>query len=258
MTADCSQPSDLVAAANESYKKTFLGMGDELSDGNTRQFGSISAVSTGLPVPEYNRAFIFNSPSHDELTTAVSWLRRQDTPFWVTMTASVVEAMGEFSAEFDLAHSHEDPVMALPTLTEVPSRNSSVTILSVTDSATFNEFITVFTSVFDRSVDVAVRAFRASVSDENTHLFVGRLEGKAVACGVMLKLDNVAGVYSIGVLEEFRRQRIGRRMTEEALVAGRDAGCQLGVLQSSEMAYGLYERMGFEQVATYHHFESTA
>ena len=258
MTANCSQPSDLVAAANKSYKETFLGVGDELSDGNTRQFGSISAVSTGLPVPEYNRAFVFNSPSHDELTTAVSWLRRQDTPFWVTMTASVVEAMGEFSAEFDLAHSHEDPVMALPTLAEVPSRSSSVTILSVTDSATFNEFVTVFTSVFDRSVDVTVRAFRASVSDENTHLFVGRLEGKAVACGVMLKLDNVAGVYSIGVLEEFRRQSIGRRMTEEALVAGRDAGCQLGVLQSSEMAYGLYEGMGFEQIATYHHFESTA
>ena len=56
---------------------------------------------------------------------------------------------------------------------------------------------------------------------------------------------------------ESRLLRFSRR-NRDNFTPGRDAGCQLGVLQSSEMAYGLYEQMGFEQIATYHHFESTA
>ena len=44
-------------------------------------------------------------------------------------------------------------------------------------------------------------------------------------------------------------------MTREVLRAGREAGCQVGVLHSSEMGYPLYERMGFETVVTYQQFE---
>lgn len=258
MTSDDSQPGDLLTAANKNYEETLLAVGDELSDGDTRQFGAVRAVSTGLPVPEYNRAVVFTPPARDELTAAVSWLRRRADPFWVTTTTSVAETVGELSAECDLTHSHDDPVMALQTLAEVPSTSASLDVRSVTDSATFDEFVAVFASVFDRSVDVAARAFRGSLSDETTHLFVGRCDGRPVACGVMVTVDDVAGVYSIGVLEEFRRRGFGRRMTEEALVAGRTAGCHRAVLQPSDMAYPLYEQLGFERIATYHHFASTA
>lgn len=65
----------------------------------------------------------------------------------------------------------------------------------------------------------------------------------------------MAGVYSVGVVEAFRRRGIGEAMTRAVLRAGREAGCRVAVLQSSEMGRPLYERMGFETVVTYHHFE---
>ena len=62
-------------------------------------------------------------------------------------------------------------------------------------------------------------------------------------------------VYSIGVVEDARRRGIGKAMTLAVLRLGRDAGCRIGVLQSSKMGYPRYEAMGFESVETYHHFE---
>jgi ribosomal protein S18 acetylase RimI-like enzyme len=79
--------------------------------------------------------------------------------------------------------------------------------------------------------------------------------GYRKASGLLVQSGHVAGVYTIGVVEEFRRRGIGEAMTWEVLRTGRDAGCRVGVLQSSEMGYPLYERMGFGTVVTYHHFE---
>lgn len=87
---------------------------------------------------------------------------------------------------------------------------------------------------------------------------MGRVDDKPVACGLLVRTDDVAGVYTIGVVDEFRRQGIGEAMTWAVLHAGYERGCRVGVLQSSDMAYTLYEKMGFETVVTYHHFEPAA
>ena len=47
-------------------------------------------------------------------------------------------------------------------------------------------------------------------------------------------------------------------MSRAVLRAGRDAGCRVGVLQSSEMGYPRYQEMGFETVVTDHQFEPAA
>lgn len=255
MTDDDPAAGDLVAAAHENYRAAFVGLAEERPDGVTRQFGPIIAVSAGLPVPEYNRAFVFDTPSRDELASAVSWLETRGDPCWVTITAPVVEALGHVPEAFDLVECHSQPAMVRPSLAEIPSRASPAAIVPVTDATTFDEFVSVYSSVFDRSTAVTDGAYRPSVSDEHTHLFVGRLEGRPVACGVLFGHDGVAGVYAIGVLEGLRRRGLGKRMTETVLLTGRDAGCRIGALQPSEMAISLYERMGFEQVGTYHHFE---
>ena len=80
-------------------------------------------------------------------------------------------------------------------------------------------------------------------------------EGRDIREALRFANGAVAGVYTIGVVEEYRRQGLGEAMTGAVLRAGRDAGCQVGVLQSSEMGYPLYRSMGFETVVTYHHFE---
>lgn len=249
--------SNPVAAANDNYKATFVGLADLVSGGETRQFGQITAPSAGLPVPEYNRIFAFDPPPHDELEAAVSWLKRREVSFWVTITPPVVETVEGFPTDFALVKSHEQPGMVLASLAEIPPRTPLANVSTVADEDALDEFVTVFSSVFGRSADVTAQAYRPLVSEAEVRLFVGRVDNQAVACGVLSQSDTVAGVYAIGVVEEFRRRGLGEFMTWEVLRAGQEAGCRVGVLQSSEMGQPLYEQMGFETVVTYHHFEPT-
>lgn len=246
--------SDHVATVHDNLRAGIVGLADLLPGGETRQFGRIAAASAGLPVPEYNRAFVFDPVPRDDLEAAVSWLRRRDLPFWTTTAAPAVEGVAGFPAEFDLAKSHEDPGMVLPSLNDVQPRARPADVSRATDDAALDEFVAVFSSVFGRSEAIATQAYRPLVPDDGAELFLGRVDGRAVACGVLSRTGPVAGVYAIGVVEEFRGRGIGECMTRAVLRAGRNAGCQIGALQSTEMARPLYEKLGFETVVTYCHF----
>lgn len=255
---DAGQPldaSDLATDANENLRRAFGTLADEAQPGECRLFGSLTAASAGVQVPLFNRIFAFESPSIDELSAAIAWLNERAVPFWVTATEPAVEGIEDHQAALDLVKVAEQPGMATTALDEIPSRNSVAEITEVTDPDEREEFSTVTASAFEMPPDVTEEVDQAALAAENVRLFLGRVDGRPAASGLLIQTGDVAGVYSIGVVEAFRRRGIGEAMSWTVLRAGREAGCRVGVLQSSEMGYPLYQRMGFETVVTYHLFE---
>jgi GNAT superfamily N-acetyltransferase len=57
----------------------------------------------------------------------------------------------------------------------------------------------------------------------------------------------VAGVYCVSTVERARRRSLGAAVTLAALHEAKDLGFSVGVLGSSEMGYGVYRRLGFEE-----------
>ncbi|MFB6205572.1 MAG: GNAT family N-acetyltransferase [Haloglomus sp.] len=249
---------NLVAAANDNLETAFRRLAENTPDGATRQFGPLVVGSAGLPVPIYNRVFVFESPSRDDLAAAVAWLEERDLPYWVTVVESAVERFERLRDDLGLAKAVTQPGMVMPTLQRIPSNESSAAISEVTDLDELDDFVQVAASAFETPLEVAKTVYRAALAGDEIRLFFQRVDGQPAACGLLIQSEDVAGVYTIGVVEAFRRQGIGEAMTWKVLRAGRDAGCQMGVLQSSEMAYPLYQKMGFETVVTYHQFEPAA
>lgn len=249
-----------VARLNAHGRSAFIKLTDHLPDAKVERFGGLTAVRTGVPVPIYNQVFTFDAPTRDELEAAVSWMGERDAPFWVTVPEPLAEAVGNQVAEFDLVEAEVvNPGMVMSSLAEIPPNETIADISEVTDSEMLDEFIELFASVFEAPVEIAQQVNPPSLLDDaDIRMFLGYVDGKAVACGRLVRTDDVAGVYAIGVDEEVRRRGIGETMSWTVLRAGRDAGCEIGALQSSEMAYSLYQRMGFETATTYHHFEPSA
>jgi ribosomal protein S18 acetylase RimI-like enzyme len=84
--------------------------------------------------------------------------------------------------------------------------------------------------------------------------YIGLLNGKPVAWASVYYATGVAGIYAVGTLPNARRQGIGSAITVQALLAARERGYRVGVLQSSDMGYNVYRRLGFEtyfQIKTY-------
>ena len=82
--------------------------------------------------------------------------------------------------------------------------------------------------------------------------FLGRLDGEPVATATLFLGAGVAGVYFVFTVEGARRRGIGAAVTVAAVTVAalreaRRLGYGLGVLGSSEMGYGVYRRLGFEE-----------
>lgn len=152
------------------------------------------------------------------------------------------------------------PGMAYAPLAElhVPT-DGVVEIVEVTESAQLGDFAAVASEAFGAPLEAArTLAPESTLGDDRSSWFLGYLDNHPVACGQLLRTADVAGVYSIGVRERFRRQGLGVAITNAVLAAGRDAGCSIGVLQTSPIGEPVYERMGFDSVTQYHRFAPAA
>lgn len=82
-------------------------------------------------------------------------------------------------------------------------------------------------------------------------LYLGSVEGRAVATSMLVGTGEVAGIYWVATLEDQRGRGYGEALTWSAVAGGRDMGCRVASLQASKMGRPVYERMGFEHVLVY-------
>jgi GNAT superfamily N-acetyltransferase len=76
--------------------------------------------------------------------------------------------------------------------------------------------------------------------------YLAYLEGTPVAVCSVGYGAGVAGIHNVGTLEQARGRGIGRAITLWALLAARERGYKVGVLEASGMGYNVYKRLGFE------------
>lgn len=247
----------LVVAGNHNLRTTIKKFALHTTGGKTAQFGAVTVAVSGSPLPVFNRILVLESPDNANLEAAVTWMAGHEVPFLVTVIEPVVETVGDSADEQDLTKTTQSVLgIVLSPLEDISPNETTATIEVVTDADELDDVITVFSEVFEVPQDSLQQVYPGSLlRDEEFDVFIGRVDGRPVACGQLVQTDDVAGIYSIGVVEDYRRRGIGEAMTWEALRTGRESGCQIGVLQSTETAYPLYEQMGFETVTHYHHFE---
>lgn len=88
--------------------------------------------------------------------------------------------------------------------------------------------------------------------------FVGRAaDGTPVASASLCTAGDAAGLYAVAVAEGARRRGYGRAVSLAALQAGADAGHRFGVLQSSQMGFGVYRGIGLTLVCRLQAYEDS-
>jgi ribosomal protein S18 acetylase RimI-like enzyme len=78
-------------------------------------------------------------------------------------------------------------------------------------------------------------------------MFVGYVQGVAVATNMLFNGGGVASVYAVATLPAAQRQGIGGAITLQPLLAARELGYRHAVLFATEMGVPVYERLGFRQ-----------
>lgn len=247
---------NLLAVLHANLEGAFRGLMAHVPGGAVASFGDITAVSTGIPIPYFNRVFVFDRPASADLDLAVEWMHTQPDPFLVTVVDSALDSADRPSDGWALEPiGNPEPGMVLSSLDSTLDNHPPFEIRAVSDPGEIDEIAELTVQNTDMPIDTArLIVPRSMMTDDAFVPMIARVDGRPVGRGLLFLEDDVAGVYNVGVLEAYRRQGIGEAITWEILQAGREAGAEIGVLQSSEMGYPLYERMGFEPIVDYHHF----
>jgi ribosomal protein S18 acetylase RimI-like enzyme len=76
-------------------------------------------------------------------------------------------------------------------------------------------------------------------------VYVGKLDGKPVACNILFNGGGVSSVYGVATIPEARGKGIGGAITLKPFLDAREMGYHYAVLFASEMGIHTYERIGF-------------
>ena len=77
--------------------------------------------------------------------------------------------------------------------------------------------------------------------------YLATIDEQPVATAVVVLDAGVAGLYNIATLPAWRGRGIGTAITLHAALQARQQGYRVGILQSSELGYKVYQRLGFKE-----------
>jgi ribosomal protein S18 acetylase RimI-like enzyme len=84
--------------------------------------------------------------------------------------------------------------------------------------------------------------------------YLGYWQGKPVASSSLFLIDDTAGVYYVATIPQARGHGFGTALTLAPLLDAKNLGSQVGILQSSDAGFPIYQRLGFRQVCSMEYF----
>jgi predicted N-acetyltransferase YhbS len=239
---------------------SFMGRGPEgcVVDTPTRL-----VIETPVDRPPYNGIWRFHDegdrPLRDQVQALLApMVERGVNPIWVVHPTTepgirdVLAAVGLGCAEEIYGMAADLADIAPPG--DVPE-GVEVVELTLDDSHKWFELVSWRYGLGEEASEYLIEAYRSSL-DERTRVWVAMVDGQAVS-KVGLHIDHVAnpggvaGIYGVATTESGRNRGLARLLCSTALAAARAAGVERTVLHSTPMARSLYQRMGYEDVATF-------
>jgi GNAT superfamily N-acetyltransferase len=221
--------------------------------------------AVGVPAAGLNHA-VRARLTPQTLDARIEWVKARaqtlQVPFYWEISPSTQPAgLGDHLLRHGLTDVGEDPAMAL-LLAQLPralGAPEGVAIEWVQDRASLAQWARTFCAGMEVPAAVATVLEPAIARDAlgeaaAIRYYLARLDGEPVATAMLVQAGGVAGIYAVATIERARRRGIGAAVTLAPLLDARARGYVAAVLQSSEMGYAVYARMGFVEQFRYHSY----
>ncbi len=196
----------------------------------------------------------------DQIERVVATFRTVRRPFtWHIGPSTTPRDLGAALLRHGLRHDEDEPGMAveLAVMHDEGETTPGLTIETVCDARGLTEWTKLWLfalpTVFRDEMGGALLAHGLG-DDLPWRYYIGRLDGRPVACSHLFLGAGAAGVHHVVTLPDVRRQGIGRAMTLAPLRDAYAQGYGVGVLTSSPESLGLYRSIGFKERCWFHRY----
>ncbi|HZN14583.1 MAG TPA: GNAT family N-acetyltransferase [Acidimicrobiales bacterium] len=246
--------ADSVDAAEQNYFATWRLLVERAEGCSVEETDDVLLTSVPGAPSYFNSAFV--KPPADPLRCVDevrAFFVERGTPF--TLRCRSTAESEAFARILGLEAADASPLMnasaeeiAPPTLPDIVR----------VDAGTWGDHIAAIAKGFGVPTDLAGRLFGPDIAIGDEYFaFNAYVDGEVASTAAAVVHDGVTGIYNVATPAAFRRRGLGEATTRAAIAEGCRRGCAIATLQSSEMGYSIYERMGFRTVATWRSFTSS-
>jgi GNAT superfamily N-acetyltransferase len=231
-----------------------------------RREAGVAVIASGVRLRLFNQVVVEDVIATGQaLAAGVATMRDRGAHFVVNLRAGIDDRFVPLMAELRCASLYPDawmpgmamhpipPGLAAPQPAEGgpggdPSPRGE--IRRVTDAAGVADLVRAAAEGFTMAEPIMRSLVTpAFLGVPGAALYVGYLDGRPVSSGLGVRTGRCIGVYAIATVREARGRGFGRRMTERVVRDGAAEGCDVAVLQASDMGLPMYRRLGFRTVA---------
>ncbi|MGN6185499.1 MAG: GNAT family N-acetyltransferase [Thermoanaerobaculia bacterium] len=211
-------------------------------------------VLSGIPVPFFNGIATTNLSDASDIDRMTERFRKRQTPFrwWLTPSTQPHDLEAQLIAR-GFHHTYDANGMVADYANVSFDGIDRFDIRRIDNAREFDAWIDVFIETFSIPVEQAASwrdVYGYFGFDRDWAHYVGFIDNQPVTMSSLLLANDLAGIYCVGTISKARGRGIGRAVTLAAMKEGRDRGATKSVLQSSEMGYGVYKAIGFEDVCS--------
>jgi ribosomal protein S18 acetylase RimI-like enzyme len=248
--------SSLVEMCHENFIGSFESLARMVPCSVVECIGGLTAVRMGMPGSGFNLVCGLDHPkSIAQVREGIERLfLRTNTGFQIVTLPETLDELEPLIQELNLTEKEVIPGMVLDPIPDAcPDPPKELQIRQVRGSDEATDFLRTAAVGFGAPptyFDALKPAFLAGGADPSSRnaTYLGYVGDKPVATSNRFTTGDVAGIYFVSTLPQFRGRGFGESMTWRAVADGRTAGCTLSYLQASMMGRPLYERMGYRLV----------
>jgi GNAT superfamily N-acetyltransferase len=220
--------------------------------------GGIALIATGLPLRMFNQVLVDGDRVEaGAIAAAVSMLRGRGDRFVVNLRSGTDDWLLPEMAQLGLVPMSDDPWMPGMAMHPLP-RDGSLPpppgheIRIVDDASGVTDHVRTAAAGFEMPEEwVRSIVGEALAARPDADVYVGYTDGVPVTTGLGFRTGRTIGVYNVATLESARRRGYGAAMTMRIVDDGLGEGCDVAILQASDMGRPIYERLGFRSVVDY-------
>jgi GNAT superfamily N-acetyltransferase len=225
-----------------------------------RRRDGVVLFASGLPIPLFNQVVIEDEDAtDDEVGRAVATMRERRERFVVHLRRGIDDRFRPGLERLGLVLPAGEAPMPGMALHPIPDADLPLPagheIRPVEGDAAMDDHIRTAALGFgmpEPMLRVVIRT--GDWRRPGVRAYVGYSAGVPVTTGLGFRSGRTIGVYNIATVESARRQGLGAAMTARVARDGLAAGCDVAILQASEMGRPVYERLGYRTVVEYDGF----
>jgi len=251
-TRAVDQADRLDAALREAFA-VFMPM---IQGARTREGQGYRVVSApSFPIALANAVWVDGpdeAPAIADLASSLEEVRARGVAPAVVVRSGLAPGVEEEAGRLGLTTVERMPGMALTSERFRPPPGPSPELVPVgEDEALLAVAQDVTARGFEAPPELFDGLFASKMRAEGLDLWIAFVDGEPVSTALGHVTGHDVGIFNVGTPPEHRRKGYGGWATARAVERGFELGASFAYLQSSEMGFRVYQRLGFEQVCEY-------